>query len=66
MGVSGLGLEGLTSDSAGGGGGVPDSPLILQGLGLVSAPELTFIGDLDTGLTVQEPIRLVSFAAELK
>lgn len=49
MGVSGLGLEGLTSDSAGG-GGVPDSPLILQGLGVVGAPELTFIGDLDTGI----------------
>ena len=49
MGVSGLGLEGLTSDS-GGGGGVPDSPLILQGLGVVGAPELTFIGDLDTGI----------------
>jgi hypothetical protein len=50
MGVSGLGLEGLTSDSAGGGGGVPDSPLILQAFGVVGAPELAFLGDEDTGL----------------
>jgi hypothetical protein len=50
MGISGLGLEGLTSDSAGGGGGVPDSPLILQAFGVVGAPELAFLGDEDTGL----------------
>lgn len=46
--LGGSGLEALTD--GGGGGGVPDSPLILQGLGVVGAPELTFIGDLDTGI----------------
>jgi len=49
MGVSGLGLEGLTSDSAGG-GGIPSSPHLLQNFGVVGAPELAFDGDQDTGL----------------
>ena len=46
MGLGGTGLEGQTS----GGGGGPDSPLILQGFGVVGAPELAFLGDEDTGL----------------
>ena len=49
MALGGGGLEGLTS-GAGGGGGVPDSPLILQAFGVVGAPELAFLGDEDTGL----------------
>lgn len=47
--LGGSGLEGVTS-GAGGGGGVPDDPFLLQGFGVVGAPALAFLGDEDTGL----------------